>query len=184
MKINDKMKVIVCGGLAIVLCLIGYSCGSNNEKVEEVNTEQKQEMQIEEDKPIDEELETQEVEEEVIIEEPIEEVEEIEEYKPQIIEEEVTFGMKNALGSAESYLDCMGFSKEGLKDQLEYEGYTNEEINYAVENVIVNWNEECVESAESYLDCMSFSRQGLIEQLEYEGFTNEQINYAMDRVWK
>lgn len=162
MKLNDKMKVIACGGLAIVLCLISYSCGSNNKNVEEVETKQKQEMQVEEQ----EELETQEVE-------------------PQITEtEEVTFGMRNALGSAESYLDCMGFSKEGLKDQLEYEGYTSEEINYAVENVIVNWNEECVESAESYLDCMSFSRQGLIEQLEYEGFTSEQINYAMERVWR
>ena len=62
MKMNDKMKVIVCGGLAIVLCLIGYSCGSNNENVEEVETEQKQEMQIEEQ----EELETQEVEEQEI----------------------------------------------------------------------------------------------------------------------
>lgn len=169
MKLNDKMKVIACGGLAIVLCLIGYSCGSNNKNVEEVETKQKQEMQVEEQ----EELETQEVEEEN------------EKVEPQITEtEEVTFGMRNALGSAESYLDCMGFSKEGLKDQLEYEGYTSEEINYAVENVIVNWNEECVESAESYLDCMSFSRQGLIEQLEYEGFTSEQINYAMERVWR
>ena len=36
MKLNDKMKVIACGGLAIVLCLIGYSCGSNNKNVEEV----------------------------------------------------------------------------------------------------------------------------------------------------
>lgn len=169
MNLNDKMKVIACGGLAIVLCLIGYSCGSNNKNVEEVETKQKQEMQVEEQ----EELETQEVKEEN------------EKVEPQITEtEEVTFGMRNALGSAESYLDCMGFSKEGLKDQLEYEGYTSEEINYAVENVIVNWNEECVESAESYLDCMSFSRQGLIEQLEYEGFTSEQINYAMERVWR
>lgn len=169
MKLNDKMKVIACGGLAIVLCLIGYSCGSNNKNVEEVETKQKQEMQVEE---------------EIIIKTPILE-EENEKVEPQITEtEEVTFGMRNALGSAESYLDCMGFSKEGLKDQLEYEGYTSEEINYAVENVIVNWNEECVESAESYLDCMSFSRQGLIEQLEYEGFTSEQINYAMERVWR
>ena len=180
MKLNDKMKVIACGGLAIVLCLIGYSCGSNNKNVEEVETKQKQEMQVEEQ----EELETQEVEEEIIIKTPILE-EENEKVEPQITEtEEVTFGMRNALGSAESYLDCMGFSKEGLKDQLEYEGYTSEEINYAVENVIVDWNEECVESAESYLDCMSFSRQGLIEQLEYEGFTSEQINYAMERVWR
>ena len=111
MKLNDKMKVIACGGLAIVLCLIGYSCGSNK-NVEEVETEQKQEMQIEEQ----EELETQEVEEEIVIETPILE-EENEKVEPQITEtEEVTFGMRNALGSAESYLDCMGFSKEDLKD--------------------------------------------------------------------
>ena len=130
MKLNDKMKVIACGGLAIVLCLIGYSCGSNK-NVEEVETEQKQEMQIEEQ----EELETQEVEEEIVIETPILE-EENEKVEPQITEtEEVTFGMRNALGSAESYLDCMSFSRQGLIEQLEYEGFTSEQINYAMERV-------------------------------------------------
>ena len=66
MKMNDKMKVIVCGGLAIVLCLIGYSCGSND-NIEEVETEQRQEMQIEKQ----EELETQEVEEQEIQDESL-----------------------------------------------------------------------------------------------------------------
>lgn len=52
MGLNERMKVIVGVGLAIMLCLMCYSCGKT-ETVEEVDTEQKQEIQ----------LETQEVEE-------------------------------------------------------------------------------------------------------------------------
>ena len=39
----------------------------------------------------------------------------------------VSTGKKNALKSAEQYLNVMAFSYSGLIDQLEYEGYTAEE---------------------------------------------------------
>ena len=65
---------------------------------------------------------------------------------------------------------------------MEYVGYETNDINFAVDNVVVDWNEECYECAEQYLEIMSFSKQGLIDQLEYEGYTNEQINYAINKV--
>ena len=60
----------------------------------------------------------------------------------------------------------MAFSYSGLIDQLEYEGYSSEEAEYAAKNCGADWNEQAVLSAKQYLKTMSFSEDGLIEQLE------------------
>lgn len=91
-----------------------------------------------------------------------------------------TMGQKNALKSAKNYLSIMGFSRKGLIEQLEYEGYTTEEATYAVNNCGADWNEQAAKSAKSYLDLMGFSRSGLIEQLEYDGYTHEQAVYGAE----
>lgn len=44
-------------------------------------------------------------------------------------------GKKNALRVAKSYLDYTSFSDAGLRDQLSYEGFSDEEINYALNNI-------------------------------------------------
>lgn len=93
-----------------------------------------------------------------------------------------TLGERNALRKAESYLNYTSFSKEGLRDQLEYEGFASDEIDYALDNIVVDWNEQAAAKAESYLKYSSFSREGLAGQLEYEGFTAEQIEYALTAV--
>lgn len=89
----------------------------------------------------------------------------------------------NAFGQALDYLSFMPFSRDGLATQLEYEGYTSEQIETALaaldEYSLVDWNEQAFESAENYLDFMSFSRSGLLEQLEFEGFTPEQAEYGV-----
>lgn len=97
--------------------------------------------------------------------------------------QDVTTGMRNALGKAESYLSHSGFSESGLRRQLEYEGFTTEEIHYAMANVAVDWNAEAVEKAESYLSHSSLSRDRLLDQLEYEGFTPEQAEQAVAAVY-
>jgi Host cell surface-exposed lipoprotein len=40
---------------------------------------------------------------------------------------------EQAAKSAESYLDMTGFSRSGLIEQLEYEGYTTEQAEYGVD---------------------------------------------------
>ncbi len=94
----------------------------------------------------------------------------------------VTIGEQNALKKAKSYLAYSAFSREGLIDQLEYEGFTNKESVYGVDNCGANWNEQALKKAKSYLDYSSFSRSGLISQLEYEGFTHDQAVYGADSV--
>ena len=93
-----------------------------------------------------------------------------------------TPAQKNAIKSAESYLDYTSFSKQGLIGQLESEDFSEADATFAVEYIEstggVDWNEQAVKSAKSYLDYTSFSLQGLIGQLESEGFTPSQAQHG------
>lgn len=104
--------------------------------------------------------------------------------EPEAEEEtsDMTVSQENAIRKAESYLDFTAFSKSGLIDQLEYEGYPTEEAEFAVENIEVNWKEQAVNSAESYMSHSAFSRQGLVDQLIFEGHSEEHANHAADQV--
>ena len=97
--------------------------------------------------------------------------------------EEPTAGEKNALGTAKKYLSIMAFSKQGLKDQLEYEGFSDSEADYAVNNVEADWNEQAFKSAQKYLELMEFSLSGLIDQLVYDGFTQEEAEYGANKAY-
>lgn len=108
--------------------------------------------------------------------------EETEEEETDISEtsEDITLGMSNALEQALNYLNYTAFSYTGLMDQLEYEGYSEEEAAYAVDNCGADWNEQALKKAESYLEYTAFSYTGLIDQLEYEGFTADEAAYGAD----
>lgn len=94
----------------------------------------------------------------------------------------VTLGEKNALENALRYLNNLGgFSREGLAEQLEFEGYSSSEIDYALAHCGADWKEQAAIAASQYLNAMPFSRQGLIEQLEFEGFTHEQAVYGAEQ---
>lgn len=97
-------------------------------------------------------------------------------------EPKTTIGERNALSTAISYLDSTSFSKKGLIEQLNYEGYTDKEAKYAVDNCGADWNEEASKTAKSYMETNSFSKKGLIEQLRYEGFTQSQAEYGAKSV--
>lgn len=93
-----------------------------------------------------------------------------------------TLSQKNAVNKAKNYLDYTAFSKSGLIKQLKFEGFSEEDATYAVNQINVNWKEQAVNKAKSYLEHSSFSRSGLIEQLEFEGFSEEEATYAVDKV--
>lgn len=104
------------------------------------------------------------------------------ELEPAAQQPGMTTAQRNAVRSAESYLDYTGFSRQGLIGQLEYEDYSTEDATFAVDYVAPNWNEQAVSVAESYLDYTSFSRQGLIDQLIFDGFSPEQAQFGVDGV--
>jgi hypothetical protein len=91
-----------------------------------------------------------------------------------------TVAQANAVRSAEDYLEFTAFSRLGLIDQLEFEGFTTADATYAVDSLDVDWNQQAAKSAKEYLEFTGFSRQGLIEQLEFEGFTTEQAVYGVN----
>lgn len=89
---------------------------------------------------------------------------------------------ENAVRKAEAYLKTSAFSKSGLIDQLKFEGFEDADAKYAVENILVDWEEQAAKKAESYLKISGFSRKGLIDQLKFEGFTDAEAKYGADKV--
>lgn len=98
--------------------------------------------------------------------------------EPEPTEPAMTAGQENAIGSAENYLGFKAFSRSGLIEQLEFEGYSTEDATFAVDYVDPNWMEQAARSAEEYLDFSSFSRSGLIDQLVFEGYSREQAEHG------
>jgi hypothetical protein len=93
----------------------------------------------------------------------------------------ITRSQENALRAAGNYLDFAAFSRSGLIEQLEFEGYDKADANWAVDELDVDWNEQAAKSAETYLEFSAFSRSGLIDQLEFEGYTTAQATYGADQ---
>jgi hypothetical protein len=99
---------------------------------------------------------------------------------PAVTQPGETASQANASRMAADYLDSMSFSRQGLIDQLQYEGFTLADATHGVDVHGFNWYAQSIASAAEYLDFMSFSRQGLIDQLVYEGFTQSEAVYGVD----
>ncbi|ELK47383.1 Ltp family lipoprotein [Halobacillus sp. ACCC02827] len=113
--------------------------------------------------------------------EPTEEAAQEEAPVEEAAAEDASVSQENADGKAVEYINILAFSKSGLIEQLEFEGFSNEEATLAVESLDVDWNEQAGKKAQEYLDVMSFSRSELVDQLEFDGFTPEQAEYGVDQ---
>ena len=93
----------------------------------------------------------------------------------------LTPGQRNAQATAYSYLVCCGgFSRQGLIDQVVFEGYSVSDATYGVDSLNVDWNAQAVKSALGYISCCGpWSHQGLIDQLLFEKFTLAQATYGV-----
>ena len=95
---------------------------------------------------------------------------------------------KSALKKAESYSDIMNMSKAAIYAQLvsEYgEQFSEEAAQYAIDNLVANWNANALAKAEDYANTMQMSKDRIYDQLisEYgEKFTPEEAQYAVDNV--
>ncbi len=93
-----------------------------------------------------------------------------------------TTAQENARESAESYLDMTAYSRSGLIEQLEFEGYSTKDATYGVDAQEADWNKQAAASAQNYLDMAAYSRSGLIEQLVFEGYTRKQAEHGVTKV--
>ena len=82
----------------------------------------------------------------------------------------------------------MHMSKAAIYDQLisEYgEQFTEEEAQYAVDNLAADYKANALAKAKTYQETMSMSKSAIYDQLvsEYgEQFTSEEAQYAVDNL--
>ncbi len=115
-------------------------------------------------------------------------VEKVKENVPENNVLDIPIEYANALIKAETYSSTMNMSKSGIYNQLtsEYgEGFTAEAAQYAIDNIVADFNENALKKAETYSDTMHMSKQSIYDQLtsEYgEKFTHEEAQYAVDNL--
>ena len=94
----------------------------------------------------------------------------------------------NALSQAQTYSDKMHMSRMGIYDQLtsEYGGkFPPEAAQYAIDNVVADFNENALETAKSYYNKMNMSKEDIRDQLTSaygERFTQDQADYAIEHL--
>lgn len=88
---------------------------------------------------------------------------------------------EQALLKAKGYLRSP-FSKEKLIWQLiNIEKYTQEEVDYAMENISSDWKEEAVKMAEDYSKVAKLTKERVFELLiNVDKFTQEEAEYAIE----
>lgn len=87
---------------------------------------------------------------------------------------------------AESYLKTLHFSEAGLKKQLtsEFDKFSEEDAQYAIDFLKPDWNEQAVKVAKSYRDTLNMSTDAIKQQLtsNFDQFTEEQAQYGVDHI--
>ena len=92
----------------------------------------------------------------------------------------VSVGMQNAYRQLKSLDEYMYLSRNGYREMLLILDYTEEEANFAINNVTINYKKNAVEQANTYLEYTSTSRDMMIyvlEEIYY--FTNEEAIYGV-----
>lgn len=95
---------------------------------------------------------------------------------------------KNALIKAQTYSDVMHMSRLAIFDQLvsEYgEGFPREAAQYAIDNLVADYNQNALEKAKVYYYQMNMSKDAVREQLVSaygERFTESEADYAIENL--
>jgi colicin import membrane protein len=97
---------------------------------------------------------------------------------------DVPVAQQNAQRTARQYLAVMGFSRDGLVNQLvQFDGYSEADATAAVDGLDADWNQQAAKSAQQYLDVMGFSRDGLVNQLvQFDKYTRAQAEHGANAV--
>ena len=167
-------KILGVLAVALMMGACANTTGDKEEKVED-STEQTESAEIVEEVKADEESSSEEPE-------VVEESEEPKEEESK--EDDVPREYESALRKAERYIDMFSMSAQGVRDQLEHDGFGQDAIDYALENLETDWNEQAKKSAESYTELFDMSDAKLYDQLIYKGFTEEQAQAGVDSLYE
>ena len=88
---------------------------------------------------------------------------------------------KAALKAAQQYVDVIGsFSEKTLREQLKYEDFPKNSIDYALKNVKVDWNKQALKTAKILKkNSPKWDKNKLSYALDVMGFTESQTKYAL-----
>lgn len=120
--------------LSLIVILVMGAC----DDMEETETDAEA---VSQDEQTEEVVEAEEPENEAEAEEETEKVEDADEVAEETTEEDSndhsdeTLEQQNAVSTAQDYLNYTVFSKSGLIEQLEFEGFSNEDATYAADQV-------------------------------------------------
>lgn len=91
---------------------------------------------------------------------------------------------KAGLRRAVDYSDTMHLSKQGIYEQLIYDGFSTETSQYVIDNMVGDWNHNALMRAKSYQSDMNMSNNDIYNQLtsSADGFTPDQANYAIQHL--
>lgn len=101
----------------------------------------------------------------------------------------IPIGKRNALERAKTNIEFFK-SQQGVIDSLKLEGFTEEEIQFALTNCSADWNEVALNKVKSMAESTYFedSKKTVFKTLtEYYYFTEEEAQYAIDNCgidWK
>ncbi|AKE40856.1 Host cell surface-exposed lipoprotein [Corynebacterium kutscheri] len=97
------------------------------------------------------------------------------------IDDDANPGQKKALENTQRYLNGpVGFSYEGLRDQLQYEGFPEEDIRYALDEADIDWEDQAVKQARAYKDAdAALSNDDIYDKLISEKFTPEDARFGV-----
>lgn len=88
-----------------------------------------------------------------------------------------------ALQRAEAYLDMTGFSKSGLYDKLVSMGFSEENAQYAIDNLPeTDWGEEAYQRGALYLNSYVITAKDMKDILVLDGFSEEDAEYAANKL--
>lgn len=88
----------------------------------------------------------------------------------------------DAAQRATDYLTYFTMSRQGIIDQMIFDGYDEQESAAAVDKLDVNWDEVAVRKAALYRTAFPMTEKRLTYQLRYDGFTEEQTARAVQAV--
>lgn len=95
---------------------------------------------------------------------------------------------QSALNKANDYSNSMYMSKAAIYDQLTSaygEHFSPEAAQYAIDNIVADWNSNALQKAKDYSDTMYMSKAAIYDQLlsdNGEKFTQTEAQYAVDNL--
>ena len=174
-KMKKMRRNFVGAGIGVFISIASLTaCGSGNNEAKANNTNK----EVSKVEVTQEPIATPEV-----TPEPTETPEEKEARETREFLESLPIDRRAAVESALNYISCMPFSTSGLYEQLLFEGFSEQDSEFAVNCLNIDYDQMCYEKAISYITNIGgFSKQSLIDQLVYEGFTEEQAKKAVKRL--